>query len=95
MTSLEAGVTALLGSQTSKETPVTRPWHPLPASQLIVLARLVDDLGYALKRVSADYVRQAKEQGATWAEIGDAFGVTRASVHQRFGNRSQSVDADR
>ncbi len=73
---------------------MTRPSHPLPASQLIVLARLAEDLADAMKRVAVDYVHQAKDQGATWAEIGDAFGVTRASVHQRFGSPRRETSED-
>lgn len=70
-----------------------RPTKPLPASQLTLLARLVDELGNDLKRLAADYVHKARDEGVTWAELGDAFGVTRSSVHQRFGHRGQTVDS--
>lgn len=39
---------------------MTRPSHPLPASQLIVLARLAEDPADAMKRLSVDYVHKPR-----------------------------------
>jgi hypothetical protein len=35
-----------------------------------------------------ELVDVAREEGATWAEIGSAIGVTTQAVHQRYGRRS-------
>ena len=72
------------------------PHAPLPPAELALLARLADALGNGLKRVGADYVADAKAGGATWREIGRAFGVTPQTAHQRFGPRSAgSTSTDR
>lgn len=42
--------------------------------------------GLALaERVLRDRVRDARRAGATWAEVGDALGVTRQAAQHRFG----------
>lgn len=60
------------------------PRAPLPPAELALLARLADELGNGLKRFAADYVTDARAGGATWREIGRAFGVTPQTAHQRF-----------
>lgn len=32
-----------------------------------------------------DLVREARDNGSTWQEIGDALGVTRQAAQQRYG----------
>ena len=61
---------------------------PLPSPELALLARLADELGNGLKRIAADYVADARAGGATWREIGVAFGVTPQSAHQRFAAKT-------
>ncbi len=39
------------------------------------------------ERVEADHVARAREQGWSWQQIGDALGVTRQSVHAKYGKR--------
>ena len=36
------------------------------------------------ERVEADHVASAREKGWSWQQIGDAFGVTRQSVHTKY-----------
>jgi len=61
------------------------PRAPLPPAEIALLARLADELGNGLKRLAADFVADARAGGATWKEVGRAFGVTAQSAHQRFG----------
>lgn len=35
-------------------------------------------------RLEAKHVNEARRVGWTWAEIGDAFGVTRQAVHKKY-----------
>lgn len=37
------------------------------------------------ERVEASRVATAREQGWSWQQIGDALGVTRQSVHLKYG----------
>ena len=39
------------------------------------------------ERVEADHVATARRQGWSWQQIGDALGVTRQSVHAKYGKR--------
>ena len=39
------------------------------------------------ERVEADHVAAARQQGWSWQQIGDALGVTRQSVHAKYGKR--------
>ena len=37
------------------------------------------------ERVEAAQVTAAREQGWSWQQIGDALGVTRQSIHKKYG----------
>jgi hypothetical protein len=37
------------------------------------------------ERVEANQVALARTQGWSWQQIGDALGITRQSVHQKYG----------
>lgn len=45
-----------------------------------IAARIADEA----ERISRTEVMAAREEGATWAEVGEAFGVTRQAAHERF-----------
>ncbi len=57
---------------------------PLPPRKLLRLARLSDEFGDDLKRLAVIYVSDARSAGASWADVGEAFDVTRQAAHQRF-----------
>jgi hypothetical protein len=40
------------------------------------------------ERVEAHQVASAREMGWSWQQIGDALGVTRQSVHTKYGRES-------
>lgn len=46
-----------------------------------VVARRVVELATRLERIE---VMAAREQGATWATVADAFGITTQTAHERF-----------
>jgi hypothetical protein len=37
------------------------------------------------ERVEADRVAAARRQGWSWQQIGDALGITRQSIHAKYG----------
>lgn len=40
------------------------------------------------ERVEASHVAAARQEGWSWQQIGDALGVTRQSVHTKYGKES-------
>ncbi|GAA3574084.1 helix-turn-helix domain-containing protein [Nonomuraea rosea] len=47
--------------------------------------RAVGALHRLAEQVEAMSVAQAREQGWTWEQIGDALGMSRQSVHAKYG----------
>ncbi len=47
--------------------------------------RAVGALHRLAEQVEATHVRLAREQGWSWEQIGDALGVSRQSVHVKYG----------
>jgi hypothetical protein len=47
--------------------------------------RAVGALHRLAEQVEASYVALAREQGWSWEQIGDALGVSRQSVHAKYG----------
>ena len=43
------------------------------------------------ERVEATHVAEARRDGWSWEQIGDALGVTRQSVHAKHGKQEQHV----
>ncbi|NYE94291.1 hypothetical protein FHU41_000512 [Psychromicrobium silvestre] len=58
-----------------------------PASGL----RAVGALHRLAERVEAVHVLGAREAGWSWEQIGEALGVTRQSVHAKYGKREGNV----
>jgi hypothetical protein len=51
----------------------------------VVGLRAVLALRRLAERVEAHQVAAARTQGWSWQQIGDALGITRQSVHQKYG----------
>jgi len=51
---------------------------------LLRRARRAEDRARELRGVSEALVAEAKVRGASWTDVGRAFGITRQSAHQRF-----------
>ncbi len=47
--------------------------------------RAVGALRRLAEQVEASYVALAREQGWSWEQIGDALGVSRQSMHTKYG----------
>ncbi|HEY5221666.1 MAG TPA: helix-turn-helix domain-containing protein [Microbacteriaceae bacterium] len=52
--------------------------------------RAVGALHRLAERVEATHVAEARRAGWSWEQIGDALGVTRQSVHAKYGKRGDS-----
>lgn len=50
------------------------------------LRAMHDALGHEVALID-EWVNEAKEDGATWEQIGDALGITRQSAWERFGKK--------
>jgi hypothetical protein len=61
----------------------------IQATNPAVGLRAVGALHRLAERVEAIHVRLAREQGWSWEQIGDAVGVSRQSVHAKYGKRGQ------
>jgi hypothetical protein len=53
--------------------------------------RAVGALHRLAERVEAVHVAEARRAGWSWEQIGDALGVTRQSVHAKYGKRERHV----
>lgn len=53
--------------------------------------RAVEALHRLAERVEAVHVAEARRAGWSWEQIGDALGVTRQSVHAKYGKRKNDV----
>ena len=80
-----------MSSQTDKDLPNSQASDLLgirltqtdPATGL----RAVGALHRLAERVEAMHVEAARRAGWSWEQIGDALGVTRQSVHAKYGKK--------
>lgn len=81
-------------TNTLKETPASRLWVALGRTHvnlqrysftmpLTVLTETVKMEG-ELAQLQAEMVKAARSQGASWAVIGDALGITRQAAQKRY-----------
>jgi hypothetical protein len=62
-----------------------RPSDASPASEHLLLAVSAARLAAEADRVAQAHVTLArKTEGATWEQVGEAFGTSRQSAHERF-----------
>lgn len=54
-----------------------------------VCLRAVGALHRLAEQIEARSVRVARERGWSWEQIGDALGVSRQSIHTKYGKRDQ------
>jgi hypothetical protein len=58
---------------------------PIPATDPAIGLRAVGALHRLAEKVEATNVALARDQGWSWEQIGDALGVSRQSVHAKYG----------
>ena len=64
---------------------------PQGPDDLLGVATRLDETVSELRRLVAWLVVEAHARGATWGEIGQAFGVTAQAVHERFGPNTRAL----
>jgi len=68
-----------LTSMTNEQNTETKPADPaLGLRAVLALRRLAE-------RVEAEQVARAREQGWSWQQIAEVLGMTRQSVHAKYG----------
>jgi len=61
--------------------------HASPAQDPLESLHAVLALRRLAERLEAHQVDLARRQGYSWQQIGDALGVTRQSVHAKYGEK--------
>ncbi|MDT7727800.1 MAG: hypothetical protein QOI21_4376 [Actinomycetota bacterium] len=59
--------------------------EPIASADPAVSLRAVGALRRLAEQVEAVSVARAREQGWTWEQIGDTLGMSRQSVHAKYG----------
>jgi hypothetical protein len=57
-----------------------------------VALRAVGALHRLAEQIEARSVRLAGQRGWSWEQIGDALGVSRQSIHTKYGKRSSDAE---
>lgn len=64
-----------------------------PMQHLVDSVQLAEHLTSLADELVGHYVDQARDEGASWAEIGNALGVTKQAVQKRFVSRRVPGDS--
>ncbi|MGW4244471.1 hypothetical protein [Nocardia sp. NPDC004722] len=75
----------LLSTNAEFVAEVLRPAEGNAAPSVMAALRAARSLDGVVDDVLRSLVRQARDEGRTWAEIGDIFGTSRQAAFQRFG----------
>ncbi|MTK32447.1 hypothetical protein GL305_21470 [Nocardia seriolae] len=75
----------LLSTNAEFVAEVLRPPEGKSAPSVMAALRAARSLDGVVDDVLRSLVRQAREEGRTWAEIGEIFGTSRQAAFQRFG----------
>ncbi|MVU78531.1 hypothetical protein GPX89_14905 [Nocardia sp. ET3-3] len=75
----------LLSTNAEFLAEVLRPAEGKPVPSVLAALRAARSLDGVVDDVLRSLVRQARDEGRTWAEIGEIFGTSRQAAFQRFG----------
>ncbi|WP_433560790.1 hypothetical protein ACQP1O_24340 [Nocardia sp. CA-151230] len=81
----------LLSTNAEFVTEVLRPGDGKPTPSVMAALRAARSLDGVVDDVLRSLVRQAREEGRTWAEIGEIFGTSRQAAFQRFGGPAAGI----
>ncbi|NKG21851.1 hypothetical protein [Paeniglutamicibacter terrestris] len=66
----------------------------LDASQLVRSVVVLDSMRAEILRLQQDAVQAARAQGVPWSLLGDAMGISRQAMQQRFGKEGLKLSSD-
>ncbi|MFE6857288.1 hypothetical protein [Nocardia sp. NPDC057668] len=75
----------MLSSNAEFVAEVLYPAEGSPAPSVMAALRAARNLDSVVDDVLRSLVAQARDEGRTWAEIGEIFGTSRQAAFQRFG----------
>ncbi|WP_067687315.1 hypothetical protein [Nocardia jejuensis] len=78
----------LLSTNAEFVAEVLHPAAGTPPPSVMAALHAARSLDGVVDNVLRSLVRQAREEGRTWAEIGEVFGSSRQAAFQRFGGSS-------
>lgn len=81
----------LLSTNAEFVAEVLHPAAGKPAPSVMAALRAARSLDNVVDDVLRSLVAQAREEGRTWAEIGEIFGTSRQAAFQRFGGASGGI----
>ncbi|MEU6586004.1 hypothetical protein [Nocardia sp. NPDC046763] len=81
----------LLSTNAEFVAEVLRPGDGKPAPSVMAALRAARSLDGVVDDVLRSLVRQARDEGRTWAEIGEIFGTSRQAAFQRFGGPAAGI----
>ncbi|MEU1426557.1 hypothetical protein ABZ412_05715 [Nocardia sp. NPDC005746] len=81
----------LLSTNADVVAEVLRPGQGVPPPSVMAALRAARSLDGVVDDVLRSLVRQARDEGRTWAEIGEIFGTSRQAAFQRFGGAGAGI----
>ncbi|MEU1203925.1 hypothetical protein [Nocardia sp. NPDC005825] len=81
----------LLSTNADVVVEVLRPGQGVPPPSVMAALRAARSLDGVVDDVLRSLVRQARDEGRTWAEIGEIFGTSRQAAFQRFGGAGAGI----
>ncbi|MFJ9369618.1 hypothetical protein ACIRRA_35085 [Nocardia sp. NPDC101769] len=81
----------LLSTNAEFVAEVLRPGDGKPAPSVMAALRAARSLDGVVDDVLRSLVRQARDEGRTWAEVGEIFGTSRQAAFQRFGGPAAGI----
>jgi ClpX C4-type zinc finger len=68
------------------DTPQIPSWHSLTDADLLAKLPRIASVGAQVEGGLQRWVREARRRGSSWADIGEALGMSRQSAWERFSH---------
>ncbi|MFF2550384.1 hypothetical protein ACFVUS_05255 [Nocardia sp. NPDC058058] len=81
----------LLSTNAAFLAEVLHPAEGAPTPSVMAALRAARSLDSVVDDVLRSLVQQARDEGRTWAEIGEVFGTSRQAAFQRFGTGGMPI----
>jgi hypothetical protein len=82
-------------SSEGRSKAITRPpWDDMSDAELLSKLPLISDTSAQVHEFLSDWVQLARERKLSWAEIGNALGVSRQAAWERFSTAKPDKSAN-